>query len=202
MQNALANLSMANLAAIARGEDVSGIRSVVGQFDDDDYDEYDDVEGISGDGVDGIDDSDVIGAMSPAARIKLQKKQLAAMKKALVKARKGGFAGRKVLPIEATAVAAGATATIQARPNHSFKAQRLVLATAIAAGFTIQNIVIRGKSQLEATGTVPGELFGATAADVNFIFDECPPNSTIDLQVTNDTAGALTFVGSFLGLVR
>lgn len=197
MANALADLTMANLAAIARGEEVSGLDRV-GQYDDDDYDDEDDVEGIGDDDIMGIGDDD-IGAVTPS-----QKRAAAKMKAAMLKRmkKKSQWKGRKILPIEAASVAAGATETFQVRPNHTFKAQRLVLATAVAAGFTIQNIVIRGQSQLEATGTVPGEIFSATAADVNFVFDMCPPNSTIDLQVTNTTAGALDFTGSFLGLYR
>lgn len=181
-QNALAALTMANLAAIARGENVSGISDdgIGAMFDDDD----DDVEGLSDDDdVEGLSDDDV-GAVRRGRR------------------RRPRWHGRKLLPVEETAIAAGATATIQARPNHTFKAQRLILEPTNIDDFAIQNIVIRGRSQFEATGTVPGSTFAPDAADANFVFDVCPSNSTIDLQVTNNSAGALTFRATLLGLYR
>lgn len=201
-RNALATLNMANLAAIARGENIAGISddNVGEMFDDDD----DDIEGLDDDDdddddIEGISDDD-IGAMSPAKlkRLRALAKRAARSRKR----RKPSWKGRRVLPLPETNIGAGATETIQASPLHYFKAQRLVIEGTNINDFVINQIVIRGTSQLEATGAVPAALFAGDASDVNFVFDTCPPNSTIDLQVTNSSAGALDFRAAFLGLYR
>lgn len=190
-KNALATLSLANLAALARGESVDGIDDAVGAMDYDDVDGIDDanigaadddeVDGV--DDVDGIDDSDIGRARRRRGR----------------KPRRAKWRGRRILGLGATSIGAGATETISVSPSHTFQPQRAVFE---GTGLYIVSVSITGQNQLENSELVPVALFSGTGADLNFVFDVCPRNSKIDIVVNNPTAGAVVFSGGILGLFR
>ena len=213
----ITELTLEDLAQASEGEQIEGLSNTVGalEYDDEDEDDFDedtdedddDVSGIPDDNIiasmvdddaDAFDGLDEIGKLSPAARKRIArlKKRLAAIRR---RRKKRKWAGRRILPFDRASIAAGETETFTARPTHTFRMQRLV---ATGAGLRITGIFVQGTNQLESVGEVPIEVFSGTGSDLNFVFKTCPRNSEIQLQVSNPTAGAVTFTAAALGLVR
>lgn len=178
-RNALEDLSMANLAAISRGERVSGIDdSEIGAVDDSEFED---------DSVDGIDDSeleDSVGAAKPK-------------KKPIRRGRP--WLGRKILPIGSFSIPAGGTQLFDVSPLAEFLAQRLVM---IGAGTVIQSLDVQGDNQMLANLSCPVDMFAGAGADLNFRFKVCPVNGHISVLVQNPTVAAVVVTGGFLGLYR
>ena len=97
------------------------------------------------------------------------------------------------------------------KPQVLFRGTRLIVGSAIAQFFTIDDIKVGRTSQFVATGSQPAEAFKDTATGDNVSLDTCRPGMDIVLQVTNvsDTfyieiahtfapAGLLTFTAMTL----
>ena len=70
-----------------------------------------------------------------------------------------------------TTVAAAATTQITSRPQVLFRPERLVLSSAAAPAFLINDLIVGKDSQFAAAGTLPGDAFGPTAFGVRLRCD-------------------------------
>lgn len=120
-----------------------------------------------------------------------------------VRVKSGGYTKhrRQYLPIASSGtVAAAASATITIAPQTLFRGRRLVVPSAIAASFTIDDIKVGNTSQGAAAGSVPAEAFLPTATgEDNLQMDTANPGKTVTLLVTNTSGGALQFRAVIFG---
>jgi len=105
---------------------------------------------------------------------------------------------RYPLGLGATSIGAGATAIISANPQLPFRVDRLVTPS---TGLLIDNLAVGTVSQFVAAGSVPVEVFSPDAVDVNLKGDTAVPGVSVQITVSNPTAGALTFSGAIIGTV-
>ena len=105
---------------------------------------------------------------------------------------------RYPLGLGATSIAAGATAIISANPQLPFRVDRLVTPS---TGLLIENLAVGTVSQFVAAGAVPTEVFAPDAFDVQLKGDTAVPGVSVQITVSNPTAGALTFSGAIIGTV-
>lgn len=108
---------------------------------------------------------------------------------------------RKILPgTTSPSVAAGASATITYETQEVFRPERFVVASAIAASFVITSIIVGTKNQLSAPGSVPADIFAATAFDCDLHFDTANIGNKITVTVTSiEASAAKVFYAAFLG---
>lgn len=125
------------------------------------------------------------------------KVQLAREKRALQRVE--NKSGRRYpLGLGATTIGAGATAIISANPQLPFRVDRLVTPS---TGLLIENLQVGTVSQFVAAGAVPVEVFAPNAFDVELRGDTAVPGVSVQITVSNPTAGALVFSGAILGPV-
>jgi hypothetical protein len=106
------------------------------------------------------------------------------------------------LGFESTApIAAGASATITARPQVLFKGQRLVIPSDIAGNFTIDDLKVGKDSQFVADGSIPGRVLQENATMVEFDLDTAQISQDITLNVTNIGGAPATFRAALWGKV-
>lgn len=119
--------------------------------------------------------------------------------KTLVK-EQGPSVGRDlVIGFAELAIAAGASASATQRPQVVFRPSRIVVPTAVAPNFTIDDIKIGNKSQLVSNGSIPAEAFEQNAFGVQMRMDTCGISQDFILDVTNQTAGAEDFRAAAYG---
>lgn len=104
-----------------------------------------------------------------------------------------------VIGFQSLAVGAGATLDVTQRPQVVFRPERIVIASSIAADFTVADIKIGNKSQLVSSGPIPAEAFAQTAFGVEMMMDTCDISQDFILEVTNTSAGALDFRAAVFG---
>jgi len=107
-------------------------------------------------------------------------------------------ARRYPLGLGATSIGAGATAIISANPQLPFRVNRLVTPS---TGLLIDNLAVGTVSQFVAAGAVPTEVFAPGAFGVGLKGDTAVPGVSVQITVSNPTAGALTFSGAIIGTV-
>lgn len=105
---------------------------------------------------------------------------------------------RYPLGLGATTIGIGATAIISANPQLPFQVQRLVTPS---TGLLIDALAVGTVSQFVAAGSVPVEIFAPDAVDVDLKGDTAVPGVSIQITVSNPTAGALVFKGAIIGSV-
>jgi hypothetical protein len=95
-----------------------------------------------------------------------------------------------------------AAAEIIVLPQAAFRAEHLVVASAIASSFVLENIYIGGRPQLAAGGSaVPAELFTASALDSAFRLETASAQTEIRFRVRyvgSNPAGA-RFLAALIG---
>jgi len=85
------------------------------------------------------------------------------------------------------------------KPQVLFRGTRLIVGSAIAPFFTIDDIKVGRSSQFVATGSQPAEAFKETSTCDNVSLDTCRPGMDIVLQVTNTSDTAQDFRAALFG---
>jgi hypothetical protein len=104
-----------------------------------------------------------------------------------------------VIGLQSLAVPAGATVTVVTRPQILFRPTRLVVPSAVAPAFTIDDIKVGNKSQFVAAGPVPAEAFSQTAFSTPLKIDTAQISMDLIVQATNISAAPADFRASFFG---
>jgi hypothetical protein len=91
------------------------------------------------------------------------------------------------------------SADIPTKPQVLFRGTRLIVGSAIAQFFTIDDIKVGRTSQFVATGSQPAEAIKDTATGDNVSLDTCRPGMDIVLQVTNVSDTAQDFRAALFG---
>jgi hypothetical protein len=99
------------------------------------------------------------------------------------------------------AIAAGATATINAQPQVTFRPERFVVPRLVAPSFLINQIVIGKNPQLVAVGQVPADAFTEDSVETGLGLDTANVGQLISLQVQNATAAVADFRAVMIGPV-
>jgi hypothetical protein len=100
---------------------------------------------------------------------------------------------------ESLQIAPHSSADIPTKPQVLFRGTRLIVGSAIAQFFTIDDIKVGRTSQFVATGSQPAEAFKETATGENVSLDTCRPGMDIVLQVTNISDTAQDFRAALFG---
>jgi hypothetical protein len=108
---------------------------------------------------------------------------------------------RTILPIEsATAIAAGVTSNVTARPQDlAFKPERLIIPSTIAPDFLIVDIKVGNRSQFTQSGNVPGEAFIPNSDDAMVDFDTLQTSQDFVMIVQNISGASRTFRAALFG---
>lgn len=172
---------------------------------------------LIGDELIGDDPYDIIGARFPIRRQsgpmraapRTQYNQALAMATAMKQANDGMIvrqqaptkARRLVIGMASTGtVAAGASATITARPQAvAFKPQRIVIPSTIAPDFIILDIKVGNKSQLVQSGELPGEAFAPDLVDGEMEMDTVQTSQDFVVSITNISGAARQFRAAVYG---
>ncbi len=119
----------------------------------------------------------------------------------MVKAQAPTKSRRTILPIEsAAAIAAGATATVSARPQDiAFKPERLIIPSTLAPDFLIVDVKVGNRSQFTQSGNVPGEAFMPNTNDAMVDFDTLQTSQDFIMIVQNISGAARTFRAALFG---
>ncbi len=185
--------------------EIVGADEIIGDeyIGDDDGDDDDDME-VGDDDLEGM-----LGA-SPRRRRRRRMGMPARFRAAALAARAAAGASvvRSERPTESRAlvigfsslaVAALASSTVTSRPQVLFRPTRLVVPSAVAPSFTIDDIKVGNKSQLIASGAIPAEAFAQTAFNTPLKLDTCQISMDLIVVVTNVTAAAADFRASMFG---
>lgn len=101
-----------------------------------------------------------------------------------------------------TGVTAGASATVEVKPQVLYRGERLAVAASIATGFDLTDIKVGKDSQLAVSGSLPCECMSNVSVGVRMMLDTAEPGIVIDLIVFNNTAAStLTFKAILFGTV-
>jgi len=96
----------------------------------------------------------------------------------------------------------GVTAEVISRPQVTFRGERLVIPTSVAADFSLNDIKVGNKSQLVNSTSLPSEMFQENAIGIRLAMDTATVAQDIALSVTNvDPSYAHTFRAAIVGTV-
>jgi len=98
-----------------------------------------------------------------------------------------------------TAILAGVTTTVTATTQVLFRGRRLIIPAGIAGSILINDLKVGKNSQLPSSGPVPGQVFSEDAVGVDLSLDTAEISQTISLNLTNTSAGPITFNATMLG---
>lgn len=111
-----------------------------------------------------------------------------------------GILRRQILPIPATPVGAGGTATITLQPQRAFRVERLVLSSTVKPSqIVVSDISVGAERQFVSAGDVPLEAFAPDAIGTGLRGDTAQPGTTVTLTLRNIGAAAETISGAFFG---
>lgn len=151
---------------------------------------------ISGDDVDSLLGYDTImgnyAALLGAAPASALKKAALARAAGGVSVKSAGPTQSRELPLgfdSVTDVTKATSARITARPQVTFRPDRLVVAAAIAEFFLIDDLKIGKNSQLTSGDSIPAEAFSNLSVGVGMQMDTANIGIDIVLSVTNIDAG-------------
>lgn len=99
----------------------------------------------------------------------------------------------------AAGVAAATNVLITSRPQQIFRPERLILSSASAPAFLVNDILVGNRSQLVAAGALPGDAFRPDAFGVRLKMDVARVSQDITLSVTNLTAATQRFNAALIG---
>jgi hypothetical protein len=96
-------------------------------------------------------------------------------------------------------IAAAATSDVTSRPQVTFRPDRLVIPSTIAASFLVTDLKIGNKSQFASSTSLPAEVFTQGAFGVRLKMDTAQISQDVTLRVTNLSGGALRFFAALIG---
>lgn len=99
----------------------------------------------------------------------------------------------------ATLIVTTAQATLTIRPQAVFRPYRLVVSQNIMADFTVDDVRVGVVSQFVNAGSLPADMFGPTAAQVELKGDTCNAGFDITLLVTNQSGASRRFRAGLIG---
>lgn len=105
-----------------------------------------------------------------------------------------------VLGFDAT-VAASTAATITSRPQEAFRAEKLVVASTIAANFIITDIKVGNMSMLVNSTAVPAEGFTPDAVGIHLRWRTAQPAQDVIIDVTEILGAQTRFLAMMTGSV-
>ena len=97
-------------------------------------------------------------------------------------------------------VLAGQTLTIAVLPQVIFRGSRLLIPSDIAGSFLIADIIVGNRSQLVASGSLPGRAFQENSLNNRVMLDTASVSQQVILKVTNTSLGALRFNAALFGV--
>jgi hypothetical protein len=98
-----------------------------------------------------------------------------------------------------TVILALSTAIFQAQPQLIFRGSRLVIPSALANNFSINDIRVGKDSQAVSSNPLPAAVFSELAVGVNLGLDTATPGIIITLSVSNTTNAQQTFAAALIG---
>ena len=116
-----------------------------------------------------------------------------------VMADKPDVARRQISPIPITTVAAGASVSVEVRPQRPIRLERLIIDGATLAGLYITDLLIGADPQFVNAGGVPAGVFAPTAFGTDLRGNTAQPGITVTINFQNTTGAAITFGGAFIG---
>ncbi len=139
------------------------------------------------------------GAANPALQAAIA--QRVADQGTIVREREPYKSRQYAIPFDSgtTAMAAGATQVITSQPQVLFRPERLVVSSAIAASFLINDFKVGKNSQFATSGSHPADAFAPNAFGVRLKCDTAQVSHLISLSVTNNSAAALRFLATLFG---
>jgi hypothetical protein len=120
---------------------------------------------------------------------------------AIVKEEDPNKARRFPLGFATTIVTAGTVATLSTQPQILFRAERLVIPSDFAGGFTITAIIVGQASQLAAQNPLPARTYTEFGVGVDMHLDTADISQFVQLGLSNGSGHDITFNGQFIGLV-
>lgn len=98
-----------------------------------------------------------------------------------------------------TVILANSTAIFQAQPQLIFRGSRLIVPSALANNFSINDIRVGKDSQAVSANPIPAAAFSELAVGVNLGLDTATPGIIITISVSNTTAAQQTFSAALIG---
>lgn len=98
-----------------------------------------------------------------------------------------------------TVILANSTAIFQAQPQLIFRGSRLIVPSALANNFSINDIRVGKDSQAVSSNPIPAAAFSELAVGVNLGLDTATPGIIITISVSNTTAAQQTFSAALIG---
>lgn len=98
-----------------------------------------------------------------------------------------------------TVILANSTAIFQAQPQLIFRGSRLIVPSALANNFSINDIRVGKDSQAVSANPIPAAAFSELAVGVNLGLDTATPGIIITISVSNTTAAQQTFAAALIG---
>ena len=108
-------------------------------------------------------------------------------------------ARRQIAPIPLTTIAAGATATINFRPQRPIRAERLVLDGSAVGGVFLVDFLVGAEPQFVNSGAVPVSAFQPQAFGIDLKGNTAQPGIDVTLLIQNTTGAPVTIGGMLLG---
>lgn len=100
-----------------------------------------------------------------------------------------------------TLIPAGESITFEAEPSTDFGGNRLIVPSALANDFTIDDIAADGESQAISGNPIPAVAFSELAIGVNLGLDTVAKKKKLQLKVSNTTKEAKSFAAALIGFV-
>jgi len=96
-------------------------------------------------------------------------------------------------------VAAGATVIITNRPQVLFRVDQLIISTAIAGSFVVNDFKVGKDSQFAASGALPADMFTPNSFRVTLKCDTAQISNDVAINITNISNAALRFMAGVVG---
>jgi hypothetical protein len=96
-------------------------------------------------------------------------------------------------------ILANSTAIFQAQPQLIFRGSRLIVPSALANNFSINDIRVGKDSQAVSANPIPAAAFSELAVGVNLGLDTAVPGIIITISISNTTAAQQTFAAALIG---
>lgn len=109
------------------------------------------------------------------------------------------IARRQIAPIPLTTIAAGATETVEFRPQRPIRIERIVLDGATVAGLFVTDVMIGAETQFVNNGAVPVSCFQPNAFGTSLRGNTAQPGISVTLRIYNSTNVSLTLGGAVIG---
>lgn len=119
---------------------------------------------------------------------------------AIVPVQPRGVLRRQILPIPATTINGGQSATVTLQPQRAFRVERLVLASSVTpTQCVVSDISVGASRQFVSAGDAPLAAFAADAVGTGLRGDTASPGTTVTITLRNLGDSAETISGAFFG---